>query len=255
MGDSISVRARGVHKSFGELEVLRGIDLDITRGSVVCLIGPSGSGKSTLLRCINRLENPTEGIIEVDGVFMGYEQKGKVLVPCSPRRLAFQRRHTGMVFQHFNLFSHLTVLANVMEGQSRTQKTNRQRARQRALELLDRVGMADKADSYPSQISGGQQQRVAIARALAPDPAVLLFDEPTSALDPELVGEVLGVIQELALQGMTMLVVTHEIKFALDVADEVHFMDGGVLVESGAPSVVITNPRERRTQDFLAYIR
>lgn len=255
MDDTTTIRIRDLQKSFGSLEVLKGINLDITRGSVVCLLGPSGSGKSTLLRCINHLETPTAGIIEIAGTYMGYKPKNNVLVPCSPRQLALQRRNTGMVFQHFNLFSHMTVLANVMEGQSRSTQLSKSQSRRNALELLKRVGMADKANAYPSQISGGQQQRVAIARALAPDPAVLLFDEPTSALDPELVGEVLTVIQELAKQGMTMIIVTHEIKFALEVATEVHFMDGGVLVESGSAKAVISDPQEPRTQNFLAYVR
>jgi polar amino acid transport system ATP-binding protein len=248
------VRAVGLHKSFGSVRALQGVDLVVARGTVVGLLGPSGSGKSTLLRCINRLETPSAGYVEVDGQVIGYERKAGRLRWCGQRRLAAQRRSTGMVFQQFQLFSHMTVLENVMEGQISGQGVGRTDARTRALELLDRVGMADKIDRYPAHISGGQQQRVAIARALATNPKVVLFDEPTSALDPELVGEVLSVMRDLARDGMTMIVVTHEIAFAREVATEVHFMDHGHIVESGSPSQVLDHPTKERTRAFLAEV-
>ncbi|RBM17415.1 ectoine/hydroxyectoine ABC transporter ATP-binding protein EhuA [Prauserella sp. PE36] len=255
MSGSIVVRAIGVHKWYGDVHALRGVDLDVPRGSVVCLLGPSGSGKSTLLRCINRLEVPTSGGVEIEDRCIGYKRERGRLRPCSSRRLAAQRRCTGMVFQQFNLFAHMTVLQNVMEGQTSGLGTPKAQARERAFELLDRVGLVDKADHYPGHISGGQQQRVAIARALASNPKVLLFDEPTSALDPELVGEVLAVMRSLAQEDVTMIVVTHEIEFAAEVATEVHFMCDGSIVESGNPRQVIDAPQQERTQYFLAHMR
>ncbi|OZM78133.1 amino acid ABC transporter ATP-binding protein [Pseudonocardia sp. MH-G8] len=254
MSDRPFLRAVGIKKRFGQVDALRGVDLQIHRGSVTCLLGPSGSGKSTLLRCLNRLETPDEGYVEIDGVVIGFEQGRKRPVQCSPRRLAAQRRVTGMVFQHFNLFAHLTVEQNVTEGQVHGHGVARNAARTRALELLDRVGLADHAQRYPAQLSGGQQQRVAIARAMATAPKVLLFDEPTSALDPELVGEVLGVMRDLAHDGVTMLVVTHEIAFAEEVATHVHVMNEGSIIESGTPAEVIRSPRHARTQTFLARV-
>lgn len=248
------VRAVGLHKSFGGVHALRGVDLSVQTGAVVALLGPSGSGKSTLLRCLNRLETPSAGYVEVDGEIIGYERKAGRIRHCGQRRLAAQRRSTGMVFQQFHLFAHMTVLANVMEGQLRGQKVPQAEARERAVTLLERVGMGGKIDSYPAHISGGQQQRVAIARALATRPKVVLFDEPTSALDPELVGEVLSVMRDLASEGTTMLVVTHEIAFARDVATEVHFLDEGRIVESGPPSQVIDDPTQNRTRAFLSEI-
>jgi polar amino acid transport system ATP-binding protein len=236
-----AIDIRGVHKSFGRLEVLRGIDLSVETGEVVCVIGPSGSGKSTLLRCVNLLEVPTAGTIHVAGV--------EVTDPdCD---IDAVRRRIGMVFQQFNLFGHLRVRENLTIAQRRVLRRSRDEAALIAADNLDRVGLADKADAYPAQLSGGQQQRVAIARALAMNPELMLFDEPTSALDPELVGEVLAVMRGLAADGMTMLVVTHEMAFAREVASRVVFMDGGVVVESGPPSAVFGAPRERRTAEFL----
>lgn len=253
-GDTI-VRTVALHKRFhGGVHALRGVDMNIRRGSVVCLLGPSGSGKSTLLRCINRLEEPTSGFVEVDGTYMGYVPSGNRLRRCTTRRLAEQRRRTGMVFQHFGLFSHMTVLQNVMEGQVSGQGIAKSEAKARAEALLDRVGLGEKHAVYPAQISGGQQQRVAIARALATNPTVLLFDEPTSALDPELVGEVLAVMRSLASEGATMIVATHEIGFAREVATDVHFMDAGAIAESGPPSQVIDSPERDRTRAFLTNV-
>lgn len=235
------VVVKNLHKSFGDLDVLKGIDLEIDEGEVVCLIGPSGSGKSTFLRCLNRLEDSTDGTIEVDG----YEISDKKL------NINKVRENIGMVFQQFNLFSHLTVKKNIMLAPTDLKKMTKVEAEEKAMELLRRVGLEDKANVYPRQLSGGQQQRVAIARALAMNPDIMLFDEPTSALDPEMVGEVLAVMKELAEQGMTMVVVTHEMGFARDVADRVIFMADGVIVEQGAPDEIFTNPKNQRTREFL----
>ncbi|QKW11272.1 amino acid ABC transporter ATP-binding protein [Streptomyces sp. NA04227] len=248
------VQARGIKKSFGALSVLNGLDFDIERGEVVCVLGPSGSGKSTLLRCVNHLERPDAGVISVDGEVIGYRRSGNQLHELHGKELARQRSHIGMVFQNFNLFPHRTILDNVIEGACVVKKERRETAGARALQLLDRVGLADKVNAYPNHLSGGQQQRVAIARAFAMHPKLMLFDEPTSALDPELVGEVLAVMKDLARDGMTMIVVTHEIEFARDVADRVFFMDGGVIVEQGTPQDVIGNPRAQRTRNFLARV-
>jgi polar amino acid transport system ATP-binding protein len=248
------VRAENVHKSFGNLEVLKGIDLVVGSGEVSVVIGPSGSGKSTFLRCINHLEKINGGRIWVDGELIGYRQRGDKLHEMREREVAAQRRSIGMVFQRFNLFPHMTALANVMEAPCRVKREPKAAVRERATALLRRVGLADKMDSYPGQLSGGQQQRVAIARALAMQPKLMLFDEPTSALDPELVGEVLDAMKDLARDGMTMIVVTHEIGFAREVGDSLIFMDGGVVVEAGPPREVITNPQHQRTQSFLAKV-
>ncbi|NJC83284.1 amino acid ABC transporter ATP-binding protein [Planosporangium mesophilum] len=245
------VKAENVHKSFGRLEVLRGIDLEVRQGEVCCVIGPSGSGKSTFLRCINHLEKVNAGRIWVDGDLIGYRERGGKLYELREKDVAAQRRGIGMVFQRFNLFPHMTVLENVMEAPLRVRGESKAEVRERALRLLDRVGLSAKVDTYPGQCSGGQQQRVAIARALAMRPKLMLFDEPTSALDPELVGEVLDVMKDLAAEGMTMIVVTHEIGFAREVGDSLVFMDGGVVVESGGPRDVIANPRHERTRSFL----
>ncbi|WP_067864665.1 amino acid ABC transporter ATP-binding protein [Nocardia shimofusensis] len=246
------IRAERVCKSFGALRVLAGVSLEVARGEVLCLIGPSGSGKSTFLRCINHLEQVDAGRLYVDGDLVGYRQKGDKLYELHPREAAKQRRDIGMVFQHFNLFPHRTALENIIEAPIQVKKVPKAKALERGRELLRRVGMADKADAYPAQLSGGQQQRVAIARALAMDPKLMLFDEPTSALDPELVGEVLTVMRELADSGMTMVVVTHEMGFAREVADQLVFMDGGVVVESGPPREVLAEPKQERTKVFLS---
>ncbi|GAB2642111.1 amino acid ABC transporter ATP-binding protein [Prescottella soli] len=246
------VRAERVCKNYGALQVLRGISLEIERGQVLCLIGPSGSGKSTFLRCINHLEQVNAGRLYVDGELVGYAERGGKLYELSPRAAARQRRDIGMVFQHFNLFPHRTALENIIEAPMQVKKVSRAKAIERARDLLDRVGLSEKADAYPAQLSGGQQQRVAIARALAMDPKLMLFDEPTSALDPELVGEVLGVMKQLAKDGMTMVVVTHEMGFAREVADQLVFMDGGVVVESGVPRELLANPQQERTKAFLS---
>ncbi|MEP9395045.1 MULTISPECIES: amino acid ABC transporter ATP-binding protein [Gordonia] len=246
------VLADRVCKSFGTLQVLKGITLEVAKGEVLCLIGPSGSGKSTFLRCVNHLEVVNAGRLYVDGDLIGYRERGDKLYEMSPKDAAKQRRDIGMVFQHFNLFPHRTALENVIEAPTQVKKQSKDKAIARAKELLDRVGLADKADTYPAQLSGGQQQRVAIARALAMDPKLMLFDEPTSALDPELVGEVLGVMRELAASGMTMVVVTHEMGFAREVADQLVFMDGGVVVEKGVPREVLGNPQHERTKGFLS---
>jgi len=245
------VRAVNVMKSFHGNEVLKGIDMDVHRGEVVCLLGPSGSGKTTFLRCINQLETIDGGRIWVDGQLMGYDDRGGVLHRLNDKRIAAQRRDIGMCFQRFNLFPHKTVLENVMEAPIQVKREKKAEVEKRALDLLAKVGLADKPSAYPGQLSGGQQQRVAIARALAMRPKLMLFDEPTSALDPELVGEVLAAMRELAETGMTMIVVTHEMGFARDVADRVVFMDGGVVVEQGPPKDVINNPQHPRTQSFL----
>ena len=249
------VHAVNVSKTFGDNEVLKGIDLDVYPGEVVVLLGPSGSGKTTFLRCINQLETINGGRIWVDGDLMGYEDKGGVLQRLHDKKIAEQRRDIGMCFQRFNLFPHKTALENVMEGPVQVKKMAKADAEKRAMELLAQVGLADKPAAYPAQLSGGQQQRVAIARALAMDPKLMLFDEPTSALDPELVGEVLKVMRDLAAKGMTMIVVTHEMGFAREVADRVVFMDGGVVVEQGPPAEVIGNPQHNRTKAFLRRMR
>jgi len=245
------VRAVNVTKSFGHLEVLKGIDLQVRAGQVVTLLGPSGSGKTTFLRCINQLESIDGGRIFVDGVLMGYSQRGDRLHRLKDSEIAQQRRDIGMVFQRFNLFAHRTVLDNVCEAPVVVQRRPRREVEEEAHLLLERVGLATKAGAYPSELSGGQQQRVAIARALAMSPKLMLFDEPTSALDPELVGDVLAVMRDLAESGMTMVVVTHEMAFAREVADEVVFMDDGVVVESGPPGQVLVDPAHARTRDFL----
>jgi polar amino acid transport system ATP-binding protein len=245
------VKAEGVHKRFGRLEVLKGIDLDVQRGEVMCLLGPSGSGKSTFLRCINHLEKINSGRLSVDGQLVGYREAGGKLHELHENVVARKRAEIGMVFQHFNLFPHMTALDNVCLAPIRVSGLSRKEARERGSELLARVGLSDKVDIYPVALSGGQQQRVAIARALAMQPKLMLFDEPTSALDPELVGDVLDTMRLLAHEGMTMIVVTHEIGFAREVADAVVFMDDGAVVEQGAPKEVLDNPRESRTQEFL----
>ncbi|WP_431218476.1 amino acid ABC transporter ATP-binding protein [Leifsonia xyli] len=248
------VLAEGVSKSFGSNEVLKSIDLKVNPGEVLCIIGPSGSGKSTFLRCINHLERVDAGRLSVDGEVVGYRQHGDKLYELKPKEAARQRREIGMVFQRFNLFPHMTALENIIEAPIRVKGLSKAKAVERANELLARVGLSDKGDHYPSQLSGGQQQRVAIARALAMDPKLMLFDEPTSALDPELVGEVLDVMKGLAASGMTMVVVTHEMGFAREVADELVFMDGGVVVEAGDPREVLGNPQHQRTQAFLSKV-
>ena len=246
------VRARNVHKAFGPLEVLKGIDLDVAPGEVVVILGPSGSGKSTFLRCINHLEAIDRGFIEVDGEQIGYRLHDGRLDKLSSREIARQRRKIGMVFQQFNLWPHMTALQNVAEGLIRVRGLSKSEAEARAAEALKKVGLADKMANHPARLSGGQQQRVAIARALAIRPKLMLFDEPTSALDPELVGEVLATMRDLASQGLTMIVVTHEIGFAREAADRVVFMDGGNVIEAGPPEEVLTNPRHPRTRAFLS---
>jgi polar amino acid transport system ATP-binding protein len=248
------VEAVDVHKSFGRVEVLRGIDLTVQPGEVACIIGPSGSGKSTFLRCINHLERIDAGQMRVNGDLIGYREAGSKLYELRESEVARQRREIGMVFQRFNLFPHMTAAENVMEAPRTVRREPRQAARKRAMALLDRVGLADKYDSYPAQLSGGQQQRVAIARALAMEPRLMLFDEPTSALDPELVGEVLDVMRGLARDGMTMVVVTHEMGFAREVGDSLVFMDEGRVVEAGDPREVLTNPQQERTKLFLSKV-
>ncbi len=250
----LMVRAVDVHKRFGAVEVLRGIDLTVGPGQVMCLIGPSGSGKTTFLRCINHLEQINGGRLYVGGSLMGYAEKGDKLHELSPRDAARQRRDIGMVFQHFNLFPHMTALENIVEAPTRVKRVPRRAAAERARGLLDQVGLGDKEHSYPAQMSGGQQQRLAIARALAMQPKLMLFDEPTSALDPELVGEVLDVMKALAKEGMTMVVVTHEMGFAREVADQLVFMDDGVVVEAGDPREVLANPQNERTKLFLSKV-
>ncbi|WP_293820735.1 amino acid ABC transporter ATP-binding protein [uncultured Corynebacterium sp.] len=246
------ISAQNVHRSFGQLEVLKGIDLEVQPGEVACLLGPSGSGKSTFLRCVNHLDKATAGRLYVDGELIGYREKNGTLYEISEKEAAEQRSDIGMVFQSFNLFPHRTVIENIIEAPVQVKKIPEETARARAMELLEDVGLASKANNYPVQLSGGQQQRVAIARAVAMDPKLMLFDEPTSALDPELVGEVLRVMKDLAAEGMTMLVVTHEMGFAREVADKIFFMDGGVVIESGSPAEVLDNPQQPRTKDFLA---
>ncbi|WP_435191168.1 amino acid ABC transporter ATP-binding protein [Streptomyces sp. bgisy126] len=248
------VRAEGVRKHFGRLEVLKGIDLTVERGQVCCLLGPSGSGKSTFLRCINHLEKVDGGKLTVDGDLVGYRQHGNKLHELREREVAAHRRDIGMVFQRFNLFPHMTALDNVAEAPVKVAGVARAEAREQARELLERVGLGDRAGHYPAQLSGGQQQRVAIARALAMKPKLMLFDEPTSALDPELVGDVLDVMRQLASDGMTMVVVTHEIGFAREVGDTAVFMDEGVVVEAGDPRRVLVEPEQDRTRAFLSKV-
>jgi|SRR5829696_1702209 len=248
------VKAEGVHKSFGRLEVLKGISMAVNQGQVFVIIGPSGSGKSTFLRCINHLEKIDAGRIWVDGDLVGYRQVGDKLHELRDSEAVTARAKIGMVFQHFNLFPHMTAAENVTLAQRIVLDRSPKEARRRAAELLGRVGLADKVDEYPARLSGGQQQRVAIARALAMDPKVMLFDEVTSALDPELVKDVLDVMRELAKLGMTMIVVTHEIGFAREVANQVIFMDEGAIVEQGSPEQLIRNPKEERTKQFLGLV-
>ncbi|OKK20635.1 arginine ABC transporter ATP-binding protein [Streptomyces sp. CB00455] len=248
------VKAEGVHKSYGAAHILRGIDLEVAPREVFCLVGPSGSGKSTFLRCINHLERINAGRLSVDGRLVGYKQKGDKLYELKDSEVAAQRRDIGMVFQRFNLFPHMTAVENVMEAPVMVKGESKSVARERAVKLLDRVGLGDKGANYPTQLSGGQQQRVAIARALAMEPKLMLFDEPTSALDPELVGDVLDVMRDLAESGMTMIVVTHEMGFAREVGDNLVFMDGGVVVESGHPREVLGNPQHERTKAFLSKV-
>jgi polar amino acid transport system ATP-binding protein len=248
------VQAVNVHKRFGSLEVLRGINLDVNAGEVVCLLGPSGSGKSTFLRCINSLETIEDGYIAVDGDLLGYDYRDGRLTTRKERDVCRARRTVGMVFQHFNLFPHMTVLQNICVAPIKVKREDPDEVREHAMMLLEQVGLADRAGTYPSRLSGGQQQRVAIARALAMRPRLMLFDEPTSALDPELVGDVLEVMRSLAESGMTMIVVTHETGFAREVADRVVFMDQGLVVESGSPAEIFGNPQHQRTRDFLSKV-
>jgi polar amino acid transport system ATP-binding protein len=248
------VKAEGVHKRFGRLEVLKGIDLEVEPREVMCLLGPSGSGKSTFLRCINHLEKIDSGRLSVDGELVGYREAGGKLHELRDPEITAKRAQIGMVFQRFNLFPHMTALENVTIGPTRVLGRARAESRDSGRELLSRVGLGDKLDTYPAQLSGGQQQRVAIARALAMQPKLMLFDEPTSALDPELVGDVLDAMRQLAADGMTMIVVTHEMGFAREVADTVVFMDAGVVVESGKPAEVLSAPRHERTRSFLSKV-
>ena len=248
------VRVTAANRHFGNYHALRDIELEVAPGEVVCIIGPSGSGKSTLLRCINQLEVIDSGAIWVDGELTGYRLAGAALHPLDDAAIAVQRRKVGMVFQRFNLFAHLTVLQNIIEGPVTVQKRARAEATEHARELLARVGLADRQNHYPSELSGGQQQRVAIARALAMRPKLMLFDEPTSALDPELVGEVLATMRDLAASGMTMVVVTHELGFAREVAERVVFMDAGAIVESGPAAAVLGHPSHPRTRDFISAV-
>jgi polar amino acid transport system ATP-binding protein len=250
----LMVKAEAVHKRFGRLDVLKGIDLEVNRGEVMCMLGPSGSGKSTFLRCINHLEDINAGRLYVDGELVGYRESGGKLHELHEREVAQKRAHIGMVFQHFNLFPHMTAMDNVTLAPIRVLNVSREEAYERGRRLLERVGLADKLETYPVALSGGQQQRVAIARALAMQPKLMLFDEPTSALDPELVGDVLDVMRGLARDGMTMIVVTHEMGFAREVADSVVFMDEGVVVETGAPGEVLVKPQHERTQAFLSKV-
>jgi polar amino acid transport system ATP-binding protein len=248
------VKAESVHKNYGRLEVLKGIDLEVQPKQVMCLVGPSGSGKSTFLRCINHLEKIDAGRLSVDGELVGYQQRGDKLYELPDGDVCKKRSEIGMVFQRFNLFPHMTALENVVEAPIRVKKMYRSVAVEMARRLLERVGLGEKVNVYPNQLSGGQQQRVAIARALAMGPKLMLFDEPTSALDPELVGEVLDVMRALAQEGMTMIVVTHEMGFAREVGDALVFMDGGVIVESGTPRDVLANPQQERTRAFLSKV-
>ena len=253
MSDAM-VKAESVHKRFGRLEVLKGIDLEVKRGEVMCMLGPSGSGKSTFLRCINHLEEINAGRLSVDGELVGYRESNGKLYELRENEVARKRSEIGMVFQQFNLFPHMTALENVALALIQVKGVPRSDARSRGQQLLQRVGLGDKLDTYPVALSGGQQQRVAIARALAMEPKLMLFDEPTSALDPELVGDVLDAMRQLARDGMTMIVVTHEMGFAREVADQVVFMDEGVVVESGPPAAVLGSPRHERTRAFLSKV-
>ena len=248
------LRVVDLHKSFGANEVLRGVDLDVTPGQTITIIGPSGSGKTTLLRCINYLERPTSGHVYIEDRLVGESWNGKEFRPVGDRELAKERTEMGMVFQRFNLWPHLTALDNVTLGPIRVLKQSAEQARGEGQALLEKVGLGHKADEYPERLSGGQQQRVAIARALAMQPKLLLFDEPTSALDPELIGEVLNVMRALAVEGRTMLVVTHEMRFAQDDADRVIFMDDGMIVEEGPPARIFSQPHHARTRDFLRQV-
>jgi polar amino acid transport system ATP-binding protein len=248
------VKAEGVHKRYGRLEVLKGITLEVQPAEVMCILGPSGSGKTTFIRCINHLEKIDSGRLWVDGELVGYRQAGDRIHELRESEVAHKRAEIGMVFQRFNLFPHMTAIQNVVEAPIRVKNVSKGRAVERARELLEQVGLADKLDAYPSQLSGGQQQRVAIARALAMEPKLMLFDEPTSALDPELVGDVLDVMRGLAKEGMTMVVVTHEIGFAREAGDTVVFMDEGVVVETGEPREVFANPKHERTKVFLSKV-
>src|SRR3954464_9408674 len=243
------ISIKNLHKKFDELEVLKGIDLEVEKGKVIVLIGPSGSGKTTFLRCLNVLETPTSGAISIEDRSLDFSQ------PVPKKKIPSFRSLTGMVFQSYNLFPHMTALENVMEGPLTVKRESKETVRKKAEGLLSKVGLGDKLDYYPFQLSGGQQQRVGIARALAMEPKVMLFDEPTSALDPELIGEVLKVMKDLASEGMTMIVVTHEMRFAKEVADEVLFIDGGVIVERSKPEDIFTNPKEERTKRFLSLIQ
>ncbi|MFB7112189.1 amino acid ABC transporter ATP-binding protein [Streptomyces sp. NPDC056190] len=254
MSGTVVVKAEGVEKSYGSTRVLKGIDLEVRQGEVLCVIGPSGSGKSTFLRCINHLEKIDGGRLSVNGSLVGYRQVGDRLHELKEREICKERAEIGMVFQRFHLFPHMTALQNVIEGPVHVKGVPAATAAAQGRALLERVGLGDRADAYPRELSGGQQQRVAIARALAMEPALMLFDEPTSALDPELVGEVLDVMKDLARSGMTMLVVTHEIGFAREVGDVLVFMDGGRVVESGPPREVIADPQEERTRAFLSKV-
>ncbi|HEY0295288.1 MAG TPA: amino acid ABC transporter ATP-binding protein [Bordetella sp.] len=251
---STIVKAVDIRKAYGDFVALHGITLEVERGEVLCIIGPSGSGKSTFLRCINQLEEISGGALWVDEELVGYRISGTKLHPLSEKEVARQRLKTGMVFQRFNLFPHMTVLENVIEGPARVLRQPRAQALEQAQALLERVGLAAKKDAYPIELSGGQQQRVAIARALAMQPQLMLFDEPTSALDPELVGEVLAVMRDVARTGMTMIVVTHELSFAREVADRIVFMDQGRVVESGDPRSLLSNPQHARTREFISAV-
>ena len=253
-GSRPMVKAEGVHKRFGRLEVLKGVSLEVQRAEVMCMLGPSGSGKSTFLRCVNHLEKINAGRLSVDGELVGYREDGGKLYELSEREVARHRAQIGMVFQHFNLFPHMTALENVTLAPVRVAGASKRSADERGRELLARVGLGDKINTYPVALSGGQQQRVAIARALAMQPKLMLFDEPTSALDPELVGDVLDAMRQLATEGMTMIVVTHEMGFAREVADTAVFMDGGVVVEAGPPGEVLVNPQHDRTKAFLSKV-
>jgi polar amino acid transport system ATP-binding protein len=254
MQPSCAVELSGIHKFYGSVHALRGVSVTIPRGGVLVAIGPSGSGKTTLLRCINQLETISAGRVFINGELQGYREKNGAFHVLHPRDVAAQRRRTGMVFQRFNLFPHMTALENIMEGPIQVKREAKAAARDRGMALLDRVGLTGMDARYPNQLSGGQQQRVAIARALAMEPEVMLFDEPTSALDPELVGEVLDVIKDLARSGMTMMLVTHEIGFAREVADHLVFMDQGAIVEQGNPRAVLENPQNPRTRAFLSKV-
>ncbi len=254
MSGTPMVKAEAVHKSFGRLEVLRGIDLEVQPKEVLCIIGPSGSGKSTFLRCINHLEKIDAGRLSVDGELVGYRDRGDRLYELPDSEVCKKRSEIGMVFQSFNLFPHMTALENIIEAPIHVKKESRATAEARARRLLERVGLVDKVDAYPKQLSGGQQQRVAIARALAMEPKLMLFDEPTSALDPELVGDVLDAMRGLAEDGMTMVVVTHEMGFAREVGDSLVFMDAGFIVEAGNPREVLSNPQHERTKAFLSKV-